>query len=56
VNEKEQMIEGVAAQLYWQSGRHCRGWWWSVLNEELRQEWRDKARAELEAGRIAGLV
>ena len=50
------IIEGVAAQLYWQAGG---GWFWSVVNEKVRDEWRSEARRRLslpkdDPDRIAG--
>ncbi|MFL7901503.1 hypothetical protein ACJ41P_10250 [Azospirillum argentinense] len=50
------ITEGVAAQLYWIAGG---GFYWSVVSEKVREEWREEARKRLslpkdDPDRVAG--
>lgn len=40
------LVEGTAAQLY----SHHGGWWWSMIREDVKREWRAAARGCLRHG------
>lgn len=41
------MVEGLAAQLYVQSREGATFPWWHVMRDEIRQEYRRKAREQI---------